>query len=197
VGQSQRVAIERHSQEHKRQRILFFCFPVVAKTLRSSRKQGDCMEKTFFCGLIWFFAAYTGFGQTAQESLCPKHIETPAYPAIARVAHVSGKVILALTIDANGNVSEANVTNEDDKGVKFLELNAMANVRLWTFAIPPSAPFRDTIVYDFEIDDALPGDDGNHPITKVTYDLPGRVLISANATFIDHGGNPNKKKHWW
>jgi len=155
------------------------------------------MDKTFLCGLIWLFAPCTGFGQTAQESLCPKHIETPAYPLIARVAHVSGKVILAVTVDANGNVSDAKVTNEGDKGVKFLELNATANVRLWTFAIPPSAPFRDTIVYDFEIDDSLPGDDGNHPITKVTYDLPGRVLISANATFTDHGGNPNKKNHWW
>jgi len=155
------------------------------------------MNKKFLCGLVSLFAAYTGFGQTAQESLCPKHIETPVYSAIARVAHVSGKVILALTIDANGNVSDAKVTNENDKGVKLLELNATANARLWTFAMPPRAPFTDTIVYDFELDDSLPGDDGSHPITKVTYDLPGRVLISANVRFIDHGGLPNKKKHWW
>jgi TonB family protein len=155
------------------------------------------MTKTFLCGLLWLMPVNSCLGQTAQDSLCPKHIESPVYPAIARVAHVSGQVILALTIDANGNVSGARVTNEDDKGVRLLELNATANARLWTFAMPPRAPFTATMVYDFELDDSLPGDDGSHPITKVTYDLPGRVLISANVRFIDHGGIPSKKKHWW
>jgi hypothetical protein len=139
------------------------------------------------------------FGQT-QEALCPKHIETPTYPPIARTAHVSGKVILTLTLDADGKVSEVKVKNEDDKWVGVLKLGATENIHLWTFAKPPTLPHTQTIVYDYELDASLPGDDGDHPITKVTYDLPDRVTILTNLRFIDLGpgdGSPIKKKHWW
>jgi hypothetical protein len=139
------------------------------------------------------------FGQT-QNAVCPMHIETPRYPPLARTAHVTGKVILTLILDADGKVSEVKAANEGEKSVGILKLSAIDNIRLWTFAKPPTAPYPQTIVYAYELDDSLPGDDGDHPITKVTYDLPDRVTISANLKFIDHGpGNetPIKKKHWW
>jgi TonB family protein len=135
-----------------------------------------------------------------QEALCPKHVEIPTYPPIGRTAHITGKVVLTLTLDRDGRVSNVNVANGDDKGVKILQAAAVDNVRLWTFAKPPAAPYTQTIVYDFELDPALPGDDGDHSIVKVTFDLPDRVTIFTNLRIVDHGpgnGTPIKKKHWW
>jgi len=51
----------------------------------------------------------------------------------------------------------------------------------------PASPYSQTIVYDYELDGSLSGDDGNHPVVKVNFDLPDRVIISANVRLIDHG----------
>jgi TonB family protein len=117
------------------------------------------------------------FGQ-AQEALCPKHIETPVYPQIARTAHITGKVVLKLTIDSDGKVTDAETTN-DDKWVPLLKRSTMDNIRRWTFAKPPSAPYTDTIVYDYELDATLKDYE-----TKVVYDLPDRVSIFAGVATI-------------
>ena len=127
-----------------------------------------------------------GCSGQAPEALCPRHIETPSYPPIGRTANITGKVVLALTIDSEGNVADAKVTN-DSKSIAILEIGAIDNIRHWTFAKPPAAPYFQTIVYDYELDESLPGDDGTRPIIKVNFDLPGRVTISANVRFIDHG----------
>lgn len=132
-----------------------------------------------FCGAVACFAQ-------APPALCPRHIETPGYPTLARVAHITGRVILAITIDSEGNVTDAKVTN-DTKSIGVLEPGSISNIRLWTFAKPLTSPYSQTIVYDYELDASLPGDDGNHPIVKVNFDLPDRVTISANVRFIDHG----------
>jgi hypothetical protein len=111
-----------------------------------------------------------------------------------------GKVVLTLSLDADGKVSDVKVANEDEKGIGPLRLAATENIRLWTFAKPPVAPYTQTIVYDFEFDPSLPADDGNHSIVKVTFDLPDRIAISTNFRIIDHGpenGTKIKKKHWW
>ena len=158
------------------------------------------MTKTLFCGFLLLCLACGCLGQTTQQALCPKHVETPAYPPIGVTAHLTGKVILTLTLDADGKVSEVKVANEDEQKVGILEQSAIDNIRLWTFAKPPSAPYMQTITYNYEFDDSLPGDDGNHPIRKVTFDLPDRVTMATNLRFIDHGpgdGSKIKKKHWW
>jgi len=139
------------------------------------------VKKWMCCGCLPFLLALSCMSQT-QQPLCPKHIETPIYPSIARTAHVSGTVVLTLTIDADGKVSDVKVTNEDQQFVKLLERGAIANVRLWTFAKPQSAPFTQNITYDFQLDDKLPlAGVKNYPdVTIVTYDLPARVTIRAN-----------------
>ena len=143
------------------------------------------MKKKITCAFLSLFGAAACFAQ-APPALCPKHIETPSYPPIGRTAHVTGKVVLELTIDSEGNVTDARVAN-DSKSIAVLEPGAIANIRHWTFAKPPTSPYSQTIVYDYELDVSLPGDDGNHPVVKVNFDLPDRVTISANVTFIDHG----------
>jgi TonB family protein len=139
------------------------------------------MKKLMFAGFLPFLSAFPCMGQT-QQSLCPKHIETPTYPSIARSAHVSGLVVLTLTIDADGKVGDVKVTNEDQRFVKLLERSAVGNIRLWTFTKPQSAPSKQNVTYDFQLDDKLPLAGVNHypDVTLVTYDLPDRVTIRTN-----------------
>jgi TonB family protein len=139
------------------------------------------MKKLLFAGLFLFLLAIPCLGQT-QESLCPKHIETPIYPRIARFAHISAIVALTVTIDADGKVIDVQVTNENERFVKLLEVNAVANIRLWSFAKPQSAPATLNVTYDFQIDDKLPleGAKNNPSVTLVTYDLPDHVTLRTN-----------------
>ena len=146
----------------------------------------SAMFKTASCGFFWLCLASGCFGQ-AQAALCPSHIEAPSYPLIAKVAHITGKVILTLTLDADGKVVDVKAADEDEKGAGLLKWGAIDNIRRWAFSKPPSSPYTQTIVYDFELDAFLPGDDGNHPITKISFDLPDRVTIAANARIVDHG----------
>jgi|GEM_PF-4643270 len=143
------------------------------------------MKRKLVGAFLSFLVTGACSGQTP-AALCPKHIETPSYPPIGRTAHITGKVILTLTIDSEGNVTDANVTN-DSKSIAPLEPGAIDNIRHWTFAKPPAAPYFQTIVYDYEFDKSFPGDDGDHPIIKVTFDLPDRVTIAGNLRIIDHG----------
>lgn len=55
---------------------------------------------------------------------------TPAYPAAARAAHVEGVVIIDATIDAQGNVVQANVL----RSIPLLDEAALKAVRQWKFS---------------------------------------------------------------
>ena len=67
----------------------------------------------FGCLMLWLVGPC--FGQLA-EPLCPRYIQTPFYSLIARTAPVQGKIVLSLTIDAGGNVKDAEVTNGRQMG---------------------------------------------------------------------------------
>jgi TonB family protein len=137
-----------------------------------------------------FLLAGACFGQ-ASGPLCPKHIETPVYPPIARAAHLTGETLLLLTIDADGGVKEVKAASSNTSAV--LSESALGNIRHWTFVKPPIAPYTETIIYDYEFDGSLPGDNGSNPITKVVFDLPNRVTIATNLRFIDT--DKSKKQH--
>ena len=128
-------------------------------------------------GFLLVGCAATCFGQ-AERALCPRHIETPAYPSIAQSANVTGKVSVALTIDADGKVADVEATTTESNVPKshLLESMTVTNIRRWTFAKPATAPYKQTIVYDYEIDKSAPLDGP----TKVSFDLPGRVTIVAS-----------------
>jgi hypothetical protein len=147
------------------------------------------VKKLMLSGCLPFLWVLSCMGQTRQ-SLCPKHIETPTYAAIARTAHISGRVLMTLTINADGKVGDVAVTNEDERSVKLLEIGAVANIRLWTFAKPQSAPYKQNITYDFQLDDKLPlAGVKNYPdVTYVTYDLPDLVTIRANNHVLETSG---------
>lgn len=143
--------------------------------------------------MIWLFG---GFSAPSQTPLFPRHIEPPEYPPIARTAHLMGKVTLTVTIDEHGNVQNAEAARDNSTQQAHLVLQkyAIENVRHWTFEKPPSAPYSETIVYDFEFDPSLP-DQGSPTkphghcytpsISKVTFDLPERVTILANLEILN------------
>ncbi|MGA9885567.1 MAG: TonB family protein [Candidatus Acidiferrales bacterium] len=115
---------------------------------------------------------------SAQPSpaLCPRHIETPEYPMFARSDHLTGTVVLRVTVGADGTVIEA-ASAPGTKASEILQQNAIENVRHWTFAEPPTVPNVETIVYNFELDYSLP-----LGAEKVSHDLPDRVNIRANSS---------------
>jgi hypothetical protein len=85
-----------------------------------------------------------------------------------------------VTIDADGKVTDATVTN-DHKRVALLKLNSTSNIRRWTFAKHPAGPYQQTIVDDDQLDPSLPA---NSPMTRVTFDLPDRVTIAAGLVTV-------------
>jgi hypothetical protein len=122
------------------------------------------MRKANKLSFRWFLLclATTCFGQT-QPMLCPKHIETPAYPPLARATRLMRKVALTLGLDAEGNVENVEAITENPM---LLKESAVENIKHWTFAKPPSIPFKRVIIYDYEFDASLPGDNGTNPITR-------------------------------
>jgi hypothetical protein len=55
-------------------------------------------------------------------------------------------------------------------------------------AKPPLAPYKQTIVYDYEIDESVPLDGP----TQVTFDLPERVTIVARSRSLQASGSTEK-----
>jgi hypothetical protein len=145
--------------------------------------------KKISLGCVFLCLAANCFGQN-QKPLCPRHIETPDYPAIAGTAHLAGKFTLTATGNSDGNVMHVEATTDSPRAQAhpLLQKYAIANMERWTFAKPPYAPYTQAIVYDYEFDASLPPSGGPHAlpaITKVNFDLPDRVTILTNFPMID------------
>lgn len=72
---------------------------------------------------------------------------SPVYPELARRMHVGGKVVLLVSVDANGNVSNTKV----ESGHALLAPAAQDAVRRWHFA-PAPEPTESEIDVNFDID---------------------------------------------
>jgi hypothetical protein len=70
----------------------------------------------------------------------------------------------------------------------LLEATTVTNIRRWTFAKPPLAPFKRTIVYEYEIDTSVPLDGP----TNVAFDLPERVTIVASDRSVQTSSSTKK-----
>jgi TonB-like protein len=140
--------------------------------------------------VVFFLCFLAGCSGRTQHFLCPRHIETPGFPPLARTVHVTGKITLTVTIGANGDVTNVDATADNplQQAHPLLQKFAVENMKRWTFTKPPSAPYSQTMIYDYEFDPSLPGEGGPSslpPITKVDFDLPDRVTILANMSFIE------------
>lgn len=146
------------------------------------------MEKSGLVFLLCMFAVPC-LAQT-QPAICPKHIESPTYPQLARQTRLMGEVTLSVTVDADGKVQHVTTLPGDAKrpAHKLLRDSAVENMQHWTFSKPPTAPYTEVIVYDYENDPSLPtsgGPKGLPVLTKVVFDLPDHVRISMNDGFIE------------
>jgi TonB family protein len=110
------------------------------------------MRNTAF-GFLLLWLASACFGQ-AQEPLCPRHIETPDYPPLARTANLSGKLTVAVTIDKDGRVTsaEAGTGESVTQAHPVLRKYAVENIQHWTFVKPPFAAYIESVVYENEFD---------------------------------------------
>jgi TonB family protein len=71
----------------------------------------------------------------------------PAYPEMARRMHIGGKVVLMVTIQANGNVSATKV----ESGHALLTAAAEDAVKRWHFA-PNPEPTESEVEVNFNLD---------------------------------------------
>ena len=145
--------------------------------------------KKSIVGSLLLLVATVSFGQT-QPAICPKHIETPEYPALARQTRLMGEIAHSVTIDADGRVEHVTAVVGKDKPQPYplLQNSAVENMQHWTFTKPPFVPYTEVIVYDYEDDLSLPPSGGPKRlpvITKVMFDLPDRVRILTNVPIID------------
>ena len=139
--------------------------------------------------LLYYLCAAACLSQT-QPGICPKHIETPEYPLLARQTRQMGEVTLSVTIDAEGKVQHVVVMSvkPNQRAYQLLQDSAIENVQHWTFVKPPTAPYTEVIAYDYEDDPSLPSSRGAKRmpvITKVLFDLPDHVRILTNVPIID------------
>jgi len=115
------------------------------------------LKKSIVVSLL-LLVATVSFAQT-QPAICPRHIETPEYPPLARVTRLMGEVVLSVTIDADGKVQHVTATAEKQKQ-QLLQNSAIDNMQHWTFTKPPFAPYTQLIVYDYQDDPMLPPSGG-------------------------------------
>ena len=144
------------------------------------------------CSALSFWLTVSCFVQT----VCPKHIETPDYPAVAAAARVQGRIVLHVALDAEGKVTKVEVAEEVAHSTQpILQDSAIDSAKRWTFEKPAAAPVTKVIVYEYKMDPSLPPiSDHQGPITKVLIDLPDHVIILHNEAVADPAQNRKKPK---
>jgi RHS repeat-associated protein len=105
----------------------------------------------------WKYRCYWFTGQTAQAPAVPILLEAalPMYPPIWRAAHLSGKVIVRVTVK-DGHVVETAVQS----GEPHLQVPTTSNPKTWRFDDQVSDTF--TVIYTYEIA-GEPTDDPTNP----------------------------------
>jgi TonB family protein len=89
--------------------------------------------------------ATTTFAQDVHRAVVSR--VSPIYPELARRMRVGGKVVLLVTIQANGTVSATKV----ESGHALLSAAAEDAVRRWRFA-PNPEPSESEIAVEFKVD---------------------------------------------
>jgi TonB family protein len=86
-------------------------------------------------------------GQTAPAVPILQGAALPVYPPIAKAAHITGKVIVRVTVK-DGLVVQTDVLSKPS-GQRFLETPTVENLKTWHFAADVAGTF--TVTYTYEI----------------------------------------------
>jgi hypothetical protein len=107
--------------------------------------------RTHLITLVVLFLALPLSGQSGSAAAVPilQGAALPMYPPIAKAAHVTGKVILRVTVK-DGLVVKTDVLSKlDPSGQRFLETATVQNLTTWRFAADVNGIF--TVSYTYAI----------------------------------------------
>ncbi|MEJ2144811.1 MAG: energy transducer TonB, partial [Acidobacteriota bacterium] len=135
-----------------------------------------------FKHMLWFlFAGPIAFIQFAVSSEAPCSAgarypellrgEIPLYPPIARSAHITGTVVIEVTVE-RGSVTGARLTSESNP---YLANPSLANVKAWQFQPEDRTTFLVEYVYQIRGEETLLPEN-----PRVELDLPCRVKVTAS-----------------
>lgn len=112
-----------------------------------------------------------GGGQTSTAHALPRFVSgaVPVYPPVAWTAHVSGTVLLEITV-ADGSVAAVRVLKSPSQ---TLAAPTVENVRTWRFAPHAAAILR--VSYTYRITGAATDAPAN---PRIELDLPGAVTVT-------------------
>lgn len=151
------------------------------------------MKKKWTQLVLCILLVIPAFGQTASSAAVPPVLQgaaMPLYPAIAKAAHITGKVSVRVTVK-DGMVVKTDVlsVNDGKKGQRFLESPTVDNLKTWRFAATVTKAF--TVTYTYEI----VGEESEDPTNARVEILPSLdVKITARPvkpTCNDCGASPS------
>ncbi len=143
--------------------------------------------------LLGLILAVPAFGQTTAPAEAPPILQgaaLPMYPPIAKAAHITGKVIVRVTVK-DGLVVKTDVLSKPDvrSGQRFLESPTVENLKTWRFAAAVTGEY--TVTYTYEIS----GEESEQPTNARVEMLPSLdVKITARPvkpTCMDCGAPPS------
>jgi TonB family protein len=115
--------------------------------------------------------------QESQSSKVPQpvatHVESIAYPDLARAAQIQGTVDVEIIISSDGEVSTANAIS----GHPVLKQAAEKNIRRWRFGPSSAGDTPLTVRYEFRLE--LPKT-YYRPESRDIFELPTRVTVISN-----------------
>jgi TonB family protein len=105
--------------------------------------------------VLGLLLAVPAFGQTGSSGtvLAAPILQgaaLPMYPPIARAAHITGQVIVRVTVK-NGKVAKTDILSKSGvaSGQRYLETPTVENLKTWRFAADVTGAF--TVTYTYEI----------------------------------------------
>jgi hypothetical protein len=105
--------------------------------------------------LFLLLFAFSLFGQNGSTLAVPilQDAGLPKYPPIAKAAHVTGKVIVRVSVE-HGKVVKTDILSKQDvaSGQRLLESPTVENLKTWHFAAEVTSEF--TVTYTYAISGA-------------------------------------------
>ena len=149
---------------------------------------GGCIR-----ALLGLILAVPAFGQTTATAAAPPILQgavLPMYPPIAKAAHITGKVVVRVTVK-DGLIVQTEVLSKPAVGAggRLLESPTLENLKTWRFAADVTGSF--TVTYTYEIS----GTETDEPTNAKVEMLPSLdVKITARPvkpTCMDCGAPPS------
>jgi hypothetical protein len=125
--------------------------------------------------------------ETSKAVVCPKHVEVPTYPSVARAAHLHGVVIVKITVGSDGTVLAAEPMTPESP--RFLIYTTITLVKKWTFrcvSCQPAESYEKTLKFIYKLE----GKPSVQDNTSFLMEIPDEITITARPRECDHCPRP-------